>query len=315
MSHDPAQQLRLEAARWMAALYAGEIGPRAEAEFLEWQRRSPEHARAIAQLTDKLGALQQSSLGQLNGRQLRQTLDAPSSRRQFLKGALAVGASAVAVTLFNRMGSSGFAWPGDLYTGIGERRAFTLPDGSELTLNAASRAHPDIDREARHLRIQAGEGVVKINDNPNPMLIEVAGALLRTPRNTVLVRHEPQGGYVVALDADLQLHTPQGWTVLKKGHWARGDGTRAWASGLAQGTDTLWLRGLLEADAQPLQQVVDALRAYRHGVIQVSPAVADLRISGLLPLDDSDHALSMLASIAPIKVQRLTDLWVRIEPA
>jgi len=315
MSQDPTQQLRLEAARWMAALHAGEIDPRREAEFLEWQRRSPEHARAIAQLTEKLGTLRHSPLRQLSSHQLRQTLDAPSSRRQFLKGSLAVGATAVAAALLTRLGSSGFARPGDLYTGIGQRKVFELADGSQLTLNAASRARPRFSGPERGLALQTGEGLVKIAATPTPFLIEVAGAVLRTLGNSVLVRHEPEGCYVVAMDADLQLRTPQGWAVLKKGHWARGDATQQWHGGVALGSDALWLRGLLEADAQPLHEVVDALRAYRRGIIQVAPTVADLRVSGLLPLDDSDHALRMLTSIAPIKIQRLTDLWVRIELA
>ena len=314
MNAEEQQQIRIEAARWLTILQSGDVDPARQAEFLQWQARTPEHARCIGRLNEKLEQLQASALRELSRPQLRQALSAPSGRRQLLRGALAIGATAVAATLFSRVGISGFAWPGDLYTGVGERNEFELEDGSRLTLNAASRVSPRFSGQQRGLVLQTGELLLEVRTGPRPFLIEINGVQIQAQQQRLLLRHEPQGCYAVALDSELQLQTPTGWQSLRTGHWARLNASREWQTGPARGGDTLWLRGLLEADAQPLHQVIDALRAYRRGIIQVAAAVADLRISGLLPLDDSDHALALLASIAPIKVQRHTDLWISVNP-
>ena len=73
--------------------------------------------------------------------------------------------------------------------------------------------------------------------------------------------------------------------------------------------------GLLEVRNQALAEGLDALRAYRSGVLRVDPAVAGLRVSGLFRLDDSDQALDALARTLPIRVARRTDLWVSVGPA
>ncbi|CAH0270312.1 hypothetical protein [Pseudomonas carnis] len=138
---------------------------------------------------------------------------------------------------------------------------------------------------------------------------------IQAEQQRLLLRHEKEGCYVVALENDLQLQTDSGWQALRKGHWARLGAGRQWQTGLSHGSDTLWLRGLLEADSMTLRQVVEALRPYRRGILQLSSAVADLRISGMLPLDDTDHALAMLTSIVPIRLQRRTQLWVSIDAA
>jgi len=58
--------------------------------------------------------------------------------------------------------------------------------------------------------------------------------------------------------------------------------------------------------------VVSALRPYRKGVIRLEPVIAQLRVSGAFPLDDTDHALTALAASLPIAVTRVTPYWVTI---
>lgn len=315
MNLEQQRLIRAEAARWLAVMHSGEIDPHREAEFIEWQGRSPEHARCVAQLNERLGFIHASALRDLSTNQLQRVLSEPSIRRNFLRGTFTVGVTAIAALLLSRLGSTGFRWPGDLYTGIGERSKFELADGSNLTLNAASRVTLQLADRQRALQLHTGELVLDVRDEPQPFLIEVSGARIQANRRRLLLRHEPEGCYVVALENELLLQSAKGWETLGKGRWARIGASRVWETGIATSGDTLWLRGLLEADARPLRDVIDALRPYRQGVMQLSSAVADVRISGLLPLDDSDHALAMLASIAPIKVTRLTNLWIKIDKA
>lgn len=315
MNIDKRQQMRIDAARWLATLHSGEVDAQVQAEFREWQARDPEHARYITQLSERFETLQSSGLGNLDRKHLRRTLNAPSSRRQFLRNSLVVGATAIGATLLSRVGSSGFAWPGDLRTGIAERQAFELEDGSHLMLNASSRVTPRFADQQRGLVLQAGELLLDVRQEPRPFIAEVNGVHILARQQQLLLRHESEGCYAVAIDDALQLQTASGWQTLRKGHWARLDANRQWQTGISHGNDTLWQRGLFEADNLALHQVIDALRPYRRGILQLAPAAAQLLVSGLLPLDDSDHALAMLASIAPIRLNKRTDFWVSIEVA
>jgi transmembrane sensor len=66
---------------------------------------------------------------------------------------------------------------------------------------------------------------------------------------------------------------------------------------------------------QPLSEVVQALRPYRHGFIRISPAAARLQVLGAFPLDDSDRVLDALEQTLPIRVTRHGGWLVSIEAA
>lgn len=316
MSTDSQQQIRIEAARWLAFLHSGEADEARHAAFLDWQARSPQHAECIARINQQLGFIQASKLRDLNPRQLQHALDAPSSRRRFLRTSLGLAGLAVTTGLLSRLGSTGLAWPGDLYTGIGERSQFQLPDGSQLTLDAASRISPHFDGAERGLTLHAGQLLLDVRQHSQRAFVLQAGNLrVEARQQRLLLRQEASACYVAALDADLSLHGASASRTLPHGHWARLSRDGAWHTGPAPDSETLWLKGLFEADALPLEQVVAALRPYHPGLLHLSPAVAGLRVSGLFPLDNSHQALDMLASIAPIRVTWRSRLWANIEPA
>ena len=56
------------------------------------------------------------------------------------------------------------------------------------------------------------------------------------------------------------------------------------------------------------------MERYRHGVIRCDPRVADLIVSGVCPLADTDRILASLAAALPLRVSRYTGYWVVVEP-
>ncbi|GLO16132.1 hypothetical protein PPUJ20028_47180 [Pseudomonas putida] len=113
----------------------------------------------------------------------------------------------------------------------------------------------------------------------------------------------------------MELKNGQARVRVAQGRWARFNDAGELRTGVAAADETLWLKGLLEVNSLPLVDVIERIRPYRRGVIQLSADVANVPISGILPLDNTDHALAMLSRIAPIKVTRVWDVWVKIDAA
>lgn len=75
-----------------------------------------------------------------------------------------------------------------------------------------------------------------------------------------------------------------------------------------------WVDGMLVASQMRLAGFLAELGRYRHGQLGCSEQVADLRISGSYPLDDSERILQMLEVALPVRVRRFTRYWVTVEP-
>jgi transmembrane sensor len=315
MSSERQQQIIVEAARWLAFLQSGERDSVREHAFLDWQAQDPRHAEAISTFQQRLNGLRQP-LKDVRQDQLLKTLNAPSSRRSFLRGSLALAGLALGAGVLSRFGSSGFAWPGDLYTGIGERRTFSLPDGSSAQLNAGSRITPQFHQTERGLSLQRGELLLDVCALAEPFYIRTDAAVIMLRQQRVLVRQEADGWLTLAQQAPLQLTDATGAVLtLKPGNWARFNTHGVFDSGQARGGESDWTRGLLNVNNRSLAEVVESLKPYYRGVLNVAPQVAALRVSGIFPLDDPRHALNMLASILPIRLNYTTDYWLSVEPA
>lgn len=74
-----------------------------------------------------------------------------------------------------------------------------------------------------------------------------------------------------------------------------------------------WVRGMLVADAMPLQQVLQELGRYQHRWLRVDPHVAGLPVSGAFPLDDLQRSLSMLAATHALRIEQ--GLWIHVSAA
>jgi transmembrane sensor len=64
-----------------------------------------------------------------------------------------------------------------------------------------------------------------------------------------------------------------------------------------------------------LPEVLDEISRHRSGRVQFDrAALQSLRVSAVIPLDDSDHALQLLAQTLPIKVRSFTPWLILVDP-
>lgn len=77
-----------------------------------------------------------------------------------------------------------------------------------------------------------------------------------------------------------------------------------------------WLHNQLVFENAPLSEVLDELRRYHRGVISLDPRdrgmLDTLRFTGVLPLDDTGRALSLLSHSLPLSYRQPVDVVVLI---
>ena len=303
-----------QAIDWMLRLELPDFTSADRVAFEHWRDADARHEIAFANLTKSVHQFDVPRQLGATTEVLRHTLQQRKDRRKTLQRIAALaGLSVGAAVLVNQV-TPILNMNADLRTGTGERQTFTLTDGSVVTLNARSSADRWIDQSRRLLRLTEGELQIQVASlAQRPFVIETAYGSASTLSGTLLVSALPERTEVVSLQSVASLATLNG----QNGQLQPGQHTWFSRSAIAsvqsnRGSENSWVDGYYTAFNEPLIDVVGALRPYRRGVIRVDPAVAQLRVSGAFPLDDSDHALNALAATLPVAVARFTPYWVTI---
>lgn len=306
------------ATRWIVLLRSGHASEADWQAYRQWRAQDPRHEQLCAQLETRLGVFKVPIAQGVSGKVLQQALTTPgTSRRKLLQGALACTGVALGASLLVSQRTALGELTADVSTGTAERRTVSLPDGSELFLNAKSAVDLDFSGPHRIVRLLDGELRVKVATNPTtPFQLVTPQALIQVLGSDLTVREREGQGLVVALKGALQI-ARQGLETLQlqTGHEVSYDRygfspVRVMSLGAAA-----WVDGLLEVRDVPLAQIIEALRPYRGGVLRIDPAVAELRVSGMFRLDKTEQVLDTLARTLPIQVLRRSDYWVTVTSA
>lgn len=203
----------------------------------------------------------------------------------------------------------------DRRTSTGERRRFTLADGSQLSLNARSAVDLHFDGQQRVVVLRAGGLQVDVAADANrPFTVMTREGQVRALGTRFTVIQEADSS-LVAVQQHSVLMTPDAGTALhvESGQALRFDrqGGRFIEPSLHTRTD--WLEGRIEMRDEPLGELVEALRPYRAGLLRISPEAARIHVYGTFPLDDVDRTLRSLAETLPIRVENQGFWLTRID--
>ncbi|EKT4479816.1 MULTISPECIES: FecR family protein [Pseudomonas] len=206
------------------------------------------------------------------------------------------------------------AWTSDYATGTGERRVFTLPDGSLMQLNTCSAVDLAFHDQQRLVRLKLGE--LMINCNPrHPLLVETRDALLEGFEGRFVAYQDSDCTRVSVSHGKVAIHRP-------------GTGQLQWIEGGqnwrldAQGAHRLahmemdamaWTEGLIVTQDMRLSNFLAQVSRYRHGYLGCSNEIADLRLSGVFRLEDPEQLLRLLPQTLPVRLRRRTRWWVHVE--
>lgn len=306
------------AAEWHARLRADEAGADDSAAHTRWLAAHADHRWAWQQvqaLCGKLGALP----GPAAASALNLARQARTGRRNVLKGLALVLSTGAAGWLGVREYPTLTA---TYRTATGERRSFTLADGSTLILNTASSADVRYDAGQRLIRLHEGEILVQsapdIVPVKRPLRVQTHEGLVEALGTRFTVRQLPHSTRVGVEQQAVELQPIDREELryrLQAGQQAEfaRDAIRPLAlPAVEAGT---WASGMLVVADMPLGEFAAELARYRPGHLACAPEIAQLRISGAFPIDDTERALEAVERALPVRTRRITRYWVRIDAA
>lgn len=291
------QRLRTQCEHWRAAHQDHELA---------WQRVQALQQELSSQLTAIPGAhvaLENSAQG--------------LGRRQALKmlsGALLLGSAA----WVSRDLTGWQRWTSDVATATGERRSLQLPDGTRLQLNTDSAVDLDFNPQQRLIKLVRGEILVACGAGSSaPLLVQTRHGLFEGIDGRFAVRQGSDCTRLSVVSGNVAIHSP---------HQADGLSTQVHAgeSYLVRHTDAVpappmnmdvgaWADGLIVTRGMRLADFLAEVGRYRHGYLGCGDEIADLRLSGVFRLEDTDKLLAILPQTLPVQVRYRTRWWVSLE--
>lgn len=297
-----------QASHWLMLHWDGPLDAQQRLAFAHWQAADPEHQRAW----QRLQTLQQT-LAAVPAQTARSVLEERQSRRTLLRQLcvlLLVGGSGY-------LGQRHLPWReamADQRTAAGEVRRLQLADGSQLLLNSRSSANIRFSNHERRIRLLEGELLLSSARDPRPLKVDTPAGEVQALGTRFAVREVQGGSRVELFEGALMIRPKTGNEQLLKA----GDGLWFNAQGCgpqhaADSNSIAWEHGRLIAERQPLGQFLDELSRHRRGVIRCEPAIAELPITGVFALADSERTLTALQDSLPIQVHYLSRYWVTVK--
>ena len=189
----------------------------------------------------------------------------------------------------------------------------TLPDGTNLELNSRSRLRVNFERRQRHVELEQGEAMFSVaHDSDRPFVVQAGPGQVTVTGTRFDVRLEGDQTQVVVESGHVQVQGADANTQVNLtaglGTYVTAQGQVAAAYAVNAQALTAWRKGQLVFDDATLQEVAAQVSRYRQKPLRVSnPALAQLRLSSVFKVDDTDALLSALPKILPVVIQTHAD--------
>lgn len=317
----PAQNPSDIAAEWFARRQDDAFGAEDEQRFQHWLAASATHRAAYARIESVWQRYAQVPAGTA-GLEPSDTGHARRHRRLFAGRRRRIAALAAGVLLAVATGALVGELPvylADHRTGLAERRSLSLPDGSQVELASNTALSVAFDKRQREVRLLRGQAYFQVAaDASRPFVVVSAQGRSRALGTAFdVARGEDDSVVVTVTEHAVEVSSASG----QRADVGSGYRLRYGAQGLGAvetadlGTALAWRRDRLAFRSAPLGEVAQALARHRRGTILVTDAqLAELPVTAVFDVHDTDAALDTIAATLPVRLVRLGGYLALISP-
>lgn len=311
--HDP--RISEQAADWLLRLGERPGDAQLRAAFHAWRDSDPRHAAAAERMAHFVA--QVHSLRPVKAPAMAALGSARQRRSRLPLALLLIGAAA----LLTLPTAPTLCWlAADLHTRAGQWRSQTLADQSQITLAGNSAVDIEFDGQVRRIVLRQGQILVQVAKDPQrPFVVQTPQGSVRALGTRFMVTREGQGTVVDMLESRVLA------TAVRTGQSAEvsaGSEVRITADSVTPAQaiqpgrlEQAWQRRQLVVHDQPLGDVLQALAAQHSGWLRYDRQALDsLRISAVLPLDDSERALQLIQETLPVTVSHYSPWITTVTP-
>lgn len=295
----PAAVMR-QAAEWLVQLDHQSDGDTEQA-FRAWIAEDVQHQDAINRLQGHIAPLQD-----LSARTALRRARQPARNAMLIKSlALAAVLGLTAVPGYQYW-QRGYLLA-EHSTNSQQRSHEHLADGSDLQMDSSSAVDLNFDATQRRVRLLWGEILVDVSkDASRPFYVDTPQGSIRALGTRFIVERSADATVVSMLESSTRIEAGGQTLTLNPGQRVRFD-TQGFAPVSKIDTAALqaaWREQQLLASDESLAQVLERVARHRSGLLVFDrEAMQALRVTVMLPADDSDRALRLLARTLPIEVK------------
>ena len=318
------QAIDEQAAEWMLRLHEEGFSDAARLEFERWKQQSPQHTAAALRMQDAISRLQslreQSAPAKAALNAAFKGRKTATQRKPFVRALLIAGCLSLPLTLTFKSHYPE-RWLADISTGPNDWKTLHLADNSTLTLSGTSAVNVHFNSIERRIDLLQGEVLVDVaHDSARPFVVQTEQGRMRALGTRFVVKRQADTTVLSMLQSRVAAQSANEQHTLEVDAGSRALISRDTVK-LAGNIDPTsindaWHRHQLVVEDQPLTQVLDEISRHRRGHIQFDrEALGGLRVSAVLPLDDTDRALQLIAQTLPLTLKTYTPWLIVISQA
>jgi len=327
-SSSPSPAADEQAALWAVRLEGAPLSPEDHAALQAWMAEDRTHAERLAEYRQLSFDLDQQlpALAKAGGMAFppapAPVFARPSRTWSWIFGLAGAGAAAIlAIAVWRNHEAS---LPELMLTPTGGRRSFTMADGTQVELNAATRLMIEKSSAERRVRLDDGEAYFHVaKDRNHPFIVETPAGSVRVTGTVFDVRSEAPGQLeVTVVEGTVQVRPLAGSgfalgdAVLLKA----GDRLSATTQGVAlaglsseQVSNALaWRQGKAIFVDVPVREALETFARYHQQKLTVSDAAAKELVGGMFGLNNLDGFLAALEAGLHLRVTRAADGSVQV---
>lgn len=241
----------------------------------------------------------------------------PSTTRRNLLCAMAVAAAGA---LLVSEKDTFFYLAADQRTATGQQRTVILQDGTRVLMDTQTAFDIHFDGISRKIRLRSGSLLIETSHDAKwtdqPFLVETSRGTVRALGTRFTVAESSHRIKVAVLQGAVNIQPASQSSPplrLEAGTQSSFDARAVAAAEAIDHAAQGWTQGLIVAHNQPLGAFLAEVSRYRNGVLRCEATAANLPVTGVFPVDDTDRILVSLAGELPVTIRTRSRYWVSVE--